>query len=498
MDYIKYGHHISYKNFIKLTLIYILVCTSIILTRYPDIRNEIKYFIVADNMIQNKNYLILKYFTELYPDKPPLYFWLLANVKKYFGDNFFPWAVFLGSTLPSYLITIMGYSLFSKIKDESTGFIISLILSTIPFFIGTSIFLRMDMLMGSFIFMALSHFFSLYYEFYQKSFLNIFMLYVFIFLGIFTKGAGGFIIPISVMTAFLFLEKNIKFFKEIHFINGICLIIFLTALWIFSISFFPDGKNYISLMLGQETLGRIVKSKAHIQPFYYYITKLPLLIFPYEIFLFGGIIYYLKNIKSFKNWSPLEKIGFSWVIFPFLLLSCASGKLEIYLLPLFPGMAVIICSFFMRVKETSFGKTAVKISIFSLIFPVFFNKIFNRENESIKKLTSVSYSVIIFFIIMGKFTEIYNENFTLKPVKKIIEVSKREPVGYRFSDFINMESELKNPILLIEDRDELINNFGKYKNTVIVSRKKYKNDLENVPTLQLKYENKNYSVYFTK
>ena len=206
----------------------------------------------------------------------------------------------------------------------------------------------------------------------------------------------------------------------------------------------------------------------------------------------------MKNIKSFKNWSPLEKIGFSWVIFPFLLLSCASGKLEIYLLPLFPGMAVIICSFFMRVKETSFGKTAVKISMFSLIFPVFFNKIFNRENESIKKLTSVSYSVIIFFIIMGKFTEIYNENFTLKPVKKIIEVSKREPVGYRFSDFINMESELKNPILLIEDRDELINNFGKYKNTVIVSRKKYKNDLENVPTLQLKYENKNYSVYFTK
>ena len=61
-----------------------------------------------------------------------------------------------------------------------------------------------------------------------------------------------------------------------------------------------------------------------------------------------------------------------------------------------------------------------------------------------------------------------------------------------------MESELKNPILLIEDRDELINNFGKYKNTVIVSRKKYKNDLENIPTLQLKYENKNYAVYFKK
>ena len=160
MDYIKYGHHISYKNFIKLTLIYILVCTSIILTRYPDIRNEIKYFIVADNMIQNKNYLILKYFTELYPDKPPLYFWLLANVKKYFGDNFFPWAVFLGSTLPSYLITIMGYSLFSNVEDEDTGFIISLILSTIPFFIGTSIFFKNGYAYGIFYFYGSLTFFQ--------------------------------------------------------------------------------------------------------------------------------------------------------------------------------------------------------------------------------------------------------------------------------------------------------------------------------------------------
>ena len=79
------------------------------------------------------------------------------------------------------------------------------------------------------------------------------------------------------------------------------------------------------------------------------------------------------------------------------------------------------------------------------------------------------------------------------------------------AEFVNNASYELNTVILhhrgyvnfikrwgIENKDELINNFGKYKNTVIVSRKKYKNDLENIPTLQLKYENKNYSVYFTK
>lgn len=497
MDCIKYGHHISYKNFLKITLIYIIIFIPVILTRYPDIRNEIKYFVVADNMIETKNFLILKYFSELYPDKPPLYFWLFAFVKKYFGNNFVPLTAGLGSTLPSYLITVMSYSLFSKIKNEKTGFMISIILCTMPFFIGTSVFLRMDMMMSFFIFMALSHFFSMYYDFYKKTFINISAVYLFIFLGIFTKGIAGFIIPVSIIFGFLILEKNINFLKKIHFGKGILFIVSLVGLWIYFISLMPEGKNYISLMLGQETVGRIVKSKAHIQPFYYYFIRLPLLTFPYEIFLLGEIISYLKNIKHHLIWTPLEKIGFVWTIIPLILFSCASGKLDIYLLPIFPGIAVIIYNFIMKTKDTKAEQKIINISMILSVLPFILNKIFNRENNFYKKIFMFPVAIIALFTGAGQCIKIYNENFTLKPIKQIIEISGKNPLAYKFPDFKNMETELKKSVALVSDKNEFINSEN-FKNMIIVSRTEYKNDLKNIPDLKLVFQNKNYIVYLQK
>ena len=497
MNYIKYGHHISYKNFLKITFIYILVFIPIILIRYPDIRNEIKYFVIADNMIETKNFLILKYFSELYPDKPPLYFWLFAFIKKYFGNNFIPLAAGLGSTLPSYLITVMSYSLFSKIKDEKTGFMISLILCTMPFFIGTSVFLRMDMMMSFFIFMALSHFFNIYYDFYKKTFINISAVYLFIFLGIFTKGIAGFIVPISIIFSFLILEKNINFLKKIHFGKGILSIIFLIGLWIYFIFLMPEGKNYISLMLGQETVGRIIKSKAHIQPFYYYFIRLPLLTFPYEIFLFGGIISYLKNMKHCSTWTPLEKIGFVWTVIPLILFSFASGKLDIYLLPVFPGITVTIYNFIIKIKDTEAGNKIIKASMILSVLPLILNKIFNEENNFYKKIFMFLIAVIILFTGAGQCMKIYNEKFTLKPIKQIIETSGKNPLAYKFPDFKNMETELKKSVALVSDKNEFIN-LENFKNIIVISRIKYENDLKNIPNLKLIFRNKNYAVYLKK
>ena len=92
-----------------------------------------------------------------------------------------PAAVFLGSVLPSFFITVFSYSLFAKIKDEKSGFFIALSLCTAPFFMGISLVLRMDMLMSFFIFMALYNFFSLYYEFIPKNLKNILFMYFIFF-----------------------------------------------------------------------------------------------------------------------------------------------------------------------------------------------------------------------------------------------------------------------------------------------------------------------------
>ena len=59
----------KYKLFFIVYFILILTASFV---RFPDIKNELKYFIIVDQLIENKEYIILKYFNELYPDRGPV------------------------------------------------------------------------------------------------------------------------------------------------------------------------------------------------------------------------------------------------------------------------------------------------------------------------------------------------------------------------------------------------------------------------------------------
>ena len=120
-------------------------------------------------------------------------------------------------------------------------------------------------------------------------------------------------VPLSIILGFLILEKNLSFLKKINFLAGVGFIIFCTLAWFSLIYLHPEGKEYLSLMFKQETVGRIVKAKTHIKPFYYYFVRLSFLIFPYSLFWYCGIFYYLKNIKNYNRWNYLEKIGVIWI-----------------------------------------------------------------------------------------------------------------------------------------------------------------------------------------
>lgn len=287
------------KQYIFIILIYFIIFVPLVFLRYPDARNELKYFVITEDMIKAKNYLILKYFSELYPDKLPLYFWILIFFKTYFSNMFFSLSLLFGSLLPSFGISILSFKLFTKLKDEKFGFFITLILMTIPYFTGISVFLRMDMLMSFFISLALYLFFTTYINKNKPRIIKLIVMYTSIGIAVLTKGGAGFIIPILVILTFLVLERNLSFLKEIHFFRGILLILVILGIWFYGIYIQPDGKEYISLLLGQETLGRMVKAKTHSRPLYFYPVRLPLILYPYGIIYLGAFIYYLKNIRKY-------------------------------------------------------------------------------------------------------------------------------------------------------------------------------------------------------
>lgn len=493
------------KYYITIMLTLILIITvPLIFLRFPDIKNEFKYMDIIDNMIKNKEYLILKYNNQLYPDKPPIYFWLLGIVRTKFYHYSYPLSLLFFSVIPLGIICLLTFNLtkyFFKLYD---AFLITLMLIFTPYFIGVSLILRMDLLFSLFIISSLYIFYIMYFKIIKINNTLLFLMYFFIGISCLIKGGAGLLIPITAIISLLIFDKNIIFLKKIKYLQGLLLILLILSLWFISIYFSFYGKEYLKLLLGQETLGRAFKSKAHIRPFYYYLQNLPLLVFPYSLFWIGSIISNLKNLKFFKNWNPIEKIAFTWFLGPFIFFSLMSGKLEIYMIPLFPAIIISIYIYMKKISKKIYFKYSIILSniiFLILIFTIYILSYlkFNLINIqilililvplliscicSIIKLKKINFNNIIisqiYFILGFLFSLIfilplYNKIQSLQPIYNFIyNTSNKNIVSYKFSDSINLNSSLGINIKNYDNLNELINE-NSNKNIIILGRNKFK------------------------
>ncbi|MGL5413460.1 ArnT family glycosyltransferase [Cetobacterium sp.] len=428
--------------------------------RYPDIKNELKYFIIIDQLIENKNFFVLKYFNELYPDKPPIYFWVLSFLRSISKDTFYPLGLILGGVIPATLIAYLSFKLSKTYWNEKMAYISTAIFITLPFIFGTTLVLRMDYFMTAFIMLSLYIFFISYPK--NISSKRLLLFYTFIAIGILIKGGAAFVIPFLTILFYLYINTNLKYLKKMRPISGTLIILSVLFLWFFLIQKSDNGAQYIKLILGQETIGRVIKSKAHIRPFYYYLKQLPFTLLTLIPFFSLGIFFSIKNIFNIKKWKTIDKIAFS-IFFPnFIFFSTISGKLDIYLLPLYYGM-VIISLRFIEVK-----------------WPNFKYKIFKK----------ILYINIFSFIICIVALPYYTNNYTLKLVTTILRNSNGNIYSYRFPDAKNISLEINRKNLKDLPLDKINSTEA---NSLILVRNKYIDDIYNRDT-KIIYQNKKYTI----
>ncbi|HEY8553034.1 MAG TPA: glycosyltransferase family 39 protein [Burkholderiales bacterium] len=95
------------------------------------------------------------------------------------------------------------------------------------------------------------------------------------------------------------------------------------------------GAAYGSAIFWGQTAGRITASFAHRAPWWWYLPLLPLLLFPW--FLWPALWRALAGMPLDRG----ARLILSWITPAFVCLSAISGKQPHYLLPLFPGFALL-------------------------------------------------------------------------------------------------------------------------------------------------------------
>jgi len=309
-----------------------------------------KYVEVAKEMHDTGNWLVPHFGGEIYSHKPPFYFWLL-NFNRFLFGGYSVTAVVLASLIPGILIALLTFYWGSLNFNLKYGFLSGLILMTAFYFFALSITVRMDHLMGLFIISALFSFYLGYSSAAENKKKFYYLIYVFMALSTWIKGPAGFLIPLIVIPVFLLIQKDTGEFKNLELKKGALIFVAAILLWLVP-ALLKGGKDYAYELLIVQTFGRTVNSFAHQRPVYYYLETFSFTFLPWSFFLYSAFIYCFRKRKELP-W--FIKFLLSWFITTFIFFSLISGKLDIYLLPIYPAGAMLAAYLF---KETADKKAS--------------------------------------------------------------------------------------------------------------------------------------------
>ncbi len=324
------------KKKASIYVIILLFLLPILLLRDFTPSNELRYLSIVDEAMRNGHFFSFFNHGIPYADKPPLYFWLVMLGKWLFGYHCMIYLSLL-SLLPAFVTVHVMDKWIAEEATPKSRFTGILMLMSCGLFLGLSVFLRMDILMCMFIVLTLYTFYRLFKQIGNKK-LDSILFPLYLFGALFIKGPLGLLIPLFSIIVFLILEKQSKTF--FRYFGWKTLLILLTGCFIwFTGVYLESGTDYLYNLVFHQTINRAVDSFHHVHPFYYYTISVWYSLAPWSLLIIGVIAVgiYKRMISS-----DIERLFLVTVLCTFVILSCISSKLEVYLIPAFP-FAVYLC-----------------------------------------------------------------------------------------------------------------------------------------------------------
>ncbi|MBO4571234.1 MAG: glycosyltransferase family 39 protein [Bacteroidales bacterium] len=337
----------------KAALVFVLLL-PVLLCRDLTPANEMKYLEIADEALRDGHFWCLFHNGEMYTDKPPLYIWIVMLFRTLLGRHC-AFLLELFSLIPA-LVTIRvlerwcGKLLSARYRNAA-----SLSLMTSAWFLGSAIVLRMDMLMTMFITLALWTFWKMYEG--DTGLKNRLLFPLFVFLAVFSKGPVGIMVPLLCIPAFLLCERTLRFMGTVWGWLTWAVLALLCGIWWFFV-WREGGDEYLNNLLFHQTAGRAVNAFHHKEPFYYYCYTVWYAAAPWVLIHIPVLVWALvKRVKLTASVRFFLVVSAAF----FVIMSAVSGKLAVYLLPIF-GPVCFASGMILQQMEEEHPKAARTLS----------------------------------------------------------------------------------------------------------------------------------------
>lgn len=337
------GDRIDWRDVAWILLAVALLVASGYGLRDPWPADEPRFASLARDMVESGNWLFPRVGGDLYQDKPPVYFWLLALSYSAIGS------VRLSFLLPSLLASVgtllLVYSLATRLHGRRAGLAAALLVACCVQFVQTMRGAQIDPTLLFFSTLSLWAFSRhlLLGPDWRACLLGGFAAG----LGTITKGVG--FLPLLLVPLYFALRGPRWGLAETRGAGwrwALAPLGFLLAVgtWLVPMllavewSGDPSLRAYRDEILFQQTVQRYASSWHHVKPWYFFLVEvIPPLWLPASALLFWLVPRWRGDFAARRGvvWLPLL-----WVVVVLLFFSASPGKRGIYILPALPAFAI--------------------------------------------------------------------------------------------------------------------------------------------------------------
>lgn len=315
--------------------------------------NELRYLSIADEALRNHSLFAFSDHGIPYADKPPLYLWIVMACRLLTGAHRM-WLLSMFSLLPALGIVAVMRRWTRTEMDGTSSTLAAMMLLSSGLFVVCALTIRMDMLMCLFIVLAMREFWRMYSQ-EKGSGRSRWLFPVYLFLAVFTKGPLGLAIPLVCTTIFLLISKQIRQWPRYWGWRTWSVLLLGAGLWV-GAAWAEGGIDYVNNLFFHQTVGRTFHAFHHQAPFYYYAVCVWYCLAPWSPVVIGLIV---AALNRHVVRSDLQRFFLTVSISTFVLLSCVSSKIQIYLLPAIPFMVYSAAMFLPRYAERKWVKALI-------------------------------------------------------------------------------------------------------------------------------------------
>jgi 4-amino-4-deoxy-L-arabinose transferase-like glycosyltransferase len=275
----------------------------------------------------------IKYF-----EKPPLQYWATAAAYKLFGEH--PWTARLWPALTGMLCLLLVFFAGRELFGGTVAFYAALILAGSPGFIMVSQMNTLDMGLTLFMTATLMFFLLALRDDAHPRSPWMLAAWASAALAVLSKGLVGIVLPGGVLAAYVLVQRDWQLLGRLRWGWGLAIFLAITAPWFVLVQ--RANAEFFGFFFIHEHFSRFAgETHRRTGAWWYFLPVLAFAMLPWLLNLPHALLRGWRDAPARGTWQPRRFLTL-WVVLIFVFFSLSGSKLQSYILPILPALALLL------------------------------------------------------------------------------------------------------------------------------------------------------------